>query len=98
VLIADLEIAVQEGQHDKRVAILRQVTDLLVVGADVFNDDHVQLFGDVLTRLTEQVENKELAELSAKLAPVGNARGDKSLKTVISNFSQNFLTCYRHGL
>jgi uncharacterized protein (DUF2336 family) len=73
LLIADLETAVQEGQHDKRVAILRQVTDLFVVGAAGFNEEHVDLFGDVLMRLTEQVENRALAELSGKLAVVANA-------------------------
>jgi uncharacterized protein (DUF2336 family) len=73
VLVADLETAVQEGRHDKRVAILRQVTDLFVGGADSFNEEHVDLFGDVLARLIDQVENRVLAELSIKLAPVVNA-------------------------
>lgn len=72
-LIADLETAVQEGHHDKRVAILRQVTDLFVVGAPGFNEEHVELFSDVLMRLIDQVENRVLAELSTKLAPVENA-------------------------
>ena len=73
LLIADLETAVQEGHHDKRVAILRQVTDLFVVGAAGFNEEHVDLFGDVLVRLTDQVESRVLAELSGKLAAVANA-------------------------
>ena len=72
-LISDLESAVQEGQQEKRVAILRQVTDLFVFGAEGFNEEHVDLFGDVLARLTEQVEINVLAELGAKLAPVANA-------------------------
>lgn len=73
LLITDLESAVQEGKHDRRVEILRRVTDLFVVGAAKFNDDHVELFGDVLVRLTAQVERRVLAELSGKLAPVANA-------------------------
>lgn len=73
LLITDLETAVQEGRHDKRIDILRQVTDLFIVGAPDFKDDHVELFGDVLTRLTAQVESRVLAELSTKLAPVPNA-------------------------
>ncbi len=72
-LVADLETAVQEGHQDRRVAILRQVTDLFVVGAGRFNEEHVDLFGDVLTRLTDRVENRVLAELSNKLAPIENA-------------------------
>lgn len=73
VLIDDLESAIQEGQQDKRIAILRRVTDLFVVGAHGFGEDHITLFGNLLTRLTHQVENRVLAELSAKLAPVANA-------------------------
>jgi uncharacterized protein (DUF2336 family) len=75
VLVADLETAVQQGHHDKRVAILRQVTDLFVGGAEAFSEEHVDLFGDVLARLIDQVENRVLAELSIKLAPVANAPG-----------------------
>lgn len=72
-LITDLETAIQDGQQDKRVAILRQVTDLFVLGAQGFNEDHIGLFGDVLMRLANQVEGRVLAELSTKLAPVVNA-------------------------
>lgn len=66
-------MAIQEGQQDKRIAILRRVTDLFVVGAPGFAADHVGLFGDLLTRLADQVESRALAELSAKLATVVNA-------------------------
>ncbi|HZD88990.1 MAG TPA: DUF2336 domain-containing protein [Pseudolabrys sp.] len=72
-LIADLETAIHEGQQDKRVAILRQVTDLFVLGAASYTEEHVEVFGDVLARLADRVENKVLAELSGKLAPVANA-------------------------
>ena len=72
-LVADLETAIQDGQQDKRVAILRQVTNLFVVGAAGFNADHVDLFGNLLLRLTDKVENRALAELSNRLAPVANA-------------------------
>lgn len=72
-LVADLEKAIHEGRQDKRVAILRQVTDLFVVGAQGFNEQHVELIGDVLTRLADHVENEVLAELSVKVAPLANA-------------------------
>ena len=72
-LITELETAIQDGQQDKRVTILRQVTDLFVLGAPGFNEDHIGLFGDVLARLADQVEGKVLADLSGKLAPVANA-------------------------
>ena len=75
-LIADLESAVQEGRQERRVEVLRKVTDLFLSGADRFNDEHVEVFGDVLTHLTKQVETKALAELGARLAPVENAPAD----------------------
>ena len=72
-LIADLEFAVQEGRQERRVEVLRKVTDFFVAGADQFNEEHVGLFDGVLMRLTEQVESRVLAELSGRLAPVVNA-------------------------
>lgn len=83
-LINDLETAIQEGTQDKRVAILRQVTNLFVLGAHSFNADHVELFGDVLIRLVDRVETKVLAELSGKLAPIPNAPN-----AVIQNFARH---------
>ena len=72
-LIAELEAAVQDGSHDKRVATLRRVTDLFLNGADRFNDEQIGLFDDVLLHLVKRVQNETLAELSARLAPVDSA-------------------------
>lgn len=72
-LFADLESAVQSGRQEKRIEVLRKVTDLFLVGADRLKDEYVDIFDDVLARLTDQVESKVLAELSARLAPVDNA-------------------------
>jgi uncharacterized protein (DUF2336 family) len=72
-LIGDLEIAVQAGSQERRIEMMRRVTTLFLGGADQFNSQQVELFGDVLTHLTKQVESEALAELGAKLAPVDNA-------------------------
>ena len=72
-LIAELEAAVHEGSRDKRVATLRRVTDLFLHSAHRFNDEQIGLFDDVLLHLVKRVQNKALAELSARLAPVGQA-------------------------
>lgn len=69
-LIADLESAVQEGWQERRIEVLRKVTDLFVAGADQLKEEHVGVFDDVLLRLTDEVESKVLAELSGRLAPV----------------------------
>jgi uncharacterized protein (DUF2336 family) len=72
-LIAELEDAIQGNLADKRTALLRRVTDLFVRGAENFSDDHVALFDDVLVRLADGIEAKARAELSDRLAPLGNA-------------------------
>lgn len=53
--------------------MLRQVTDLFLGGAGNFNEEQIDVFDDVLVRLTRQVESTVLAEIGAKLAPVDHA-------------------------
>ena len=52
---------------------LKRITALFVDGANRFNDDHIELFDLVFTRLIAEVETKARAELSHRLAPLGNA-------------------------
>ncbi len=49
-IIAELEDAFQSGVSEKRVDMLRRVTDLLVGGANVYTEEHVALFDDVIGR------------------------------------------------
>lgn len=72
-LIAELEAAVESGSRDKRVETLRRVSDLFLTSADRLNDDQIGLFDDILLHLIKRVENKALAELSSRLAPVDSA-------------------------
>jgi uncharacterized protein (DUF2336 family) len=72
-LIPELEEALRSGSADKRTRALQQITDLFVNGSPSYNDDHVQLFDDVLGRLIDEIEARARAELAARLAPVGNA-------------------------
>jgi len=53
--------------------MLRRVTDLFVNGAENFASEHVAVFDDVISRLIERAERTALAELSGRLAPIGNA-------------------------
>lgn len=69
----DLEAALQDGEHTRRVEMLRRVTNLFLDRAAALDADQVNVFGDVLSHLTRQVEKKVLAELGAKLSPVANA-------------------------
>jgi uncharacterized protein (DUF2336 family) len=72
-LISELERATHSGSHDKCVDTLKRVTDLFLAGADRFSEDQVRLFEDVLGFLIQRIETRARAELSTRLALVGNA-------------------------
>jgi len=72
-IISELEDAFQSGVSEKRVDMLRRVTDLFVNGANAYTEEHVALFDDVIGRLTRGIEARVRAELSNRLAPVANA-------------------------
>ena len=55
-IIAELEDAFQSGVSEKRVDMLRRVTDLFVGGAYVYTEEHVALFDDVIGRLSRGIE------------------------------------------
>jgi uncharacterized protein (DUF2336 family) len=72
-IITELELAVRSGTSETRVSTLRQVTDLFLHDSDRLNDEQVKVFDEVLCLLANRIENKALAELSERLAPVDNA-------------------------
>jgi uncharacterized protein (DUF2336 family) len=72
-LIPELDDVLTRGSVEKRADTLRRITNLFVDGADYYNEDHVGLFDDVLTRLFVDVEPKTLAEVAHRLASVDNA-------------------------
>jgi uncharacterized protein (DUF2336 family) len=72
-LIPELDDVLIHGSVEKRADTLRRITNLFIDGAGLYNDDHVSLFDDVLTRLLVDVESTALAEVAHRLAPVDNA-------------------------
>lgn len=72
-LITELEAAVSSGDWQKRAETLRRVTDLFLQAADRYSNDQIALFDDVMMRLSEEVETRARAELSARLAALANA-------------------------
>ena len=75
-LIAQLDATLSKASSAQQLTVLRRVTDLFLDRADTYSNDHVAVFDDVIGWLVERVEKAErpaLAELSGKLAPVGNA-------------------------
>ena len=72
-LIAELEGAISSGSEAKRIETLRRITDLFLHGGDRLNEAQIGVFDDVLIHLIQRVEERALAQLSARLAPVDNA-------------------------
>jgi hypothetical protein len=77
-LFDDLDAAPQGGSSEKRVAMLRRVTDPLLSEADRSNEAQIGVFDDVPVQLTERIGTKSLLEISQRLAPVARAPIDLS--------------------
>jgi uncharacterized protein (DUF2336 family) len=75
-LIPELEDIVQRGSPRRRAQALQRITTLFLEGASVFSEEHIRLFDDVFNRLIDEIESKARAELSHRLAPLGNAPGE----------------------
>src|SRR6267143_5724110 len=72
-IIDELESALKSGSTDRRMDVLRRITDLFINNAANFNAQQITLFDDVMGRLVKQIENRAIVELSTRLAPVPNA-------------------------
>lgn len=72
-LIPELEQVLSSGSADRRIAVLRRMTDLFVNDSWRYTEDHVGLFDDLLGRLIEAMESQARAEIAVRLAPVSNA-------------------------
>lgn len=70
LLIAELEGAVKGGTPERRVQMLRQVTDLFLSDADRLSETQIGVFDDVLVRLIERVETRALAQLSQTFSSI----------------------------
>jgi uncharacterized protein (DUF2336 family) len=72
-LIPELEQVLQHGSPERRSQVLHRITDLFLDRASQYSGEHVDVFDAVLGRLIVEIETKARAELSRRLAPVGNA-------------------------
>jgi uncharacterized protein (DUF2336 family) len=71
-LITELDAALSKATNFRQLEILQRVTDLFMIGADQYNEDQVAIFDDVIARLIENMDQRALSELSARLAGVSN--------------------------
>jgi uncharacterized protein (DUF2336 family) len=72
-LILELEQALAAGTERHRVEMLTRITDLFLAGANRYSDIQINLFDEVMTKLTSAIEAKARARLAARLADRPNA-------------------------
>jgi len=69
--LQDLDDAIGRGTAESRTKALWHATDVLVEGE--FSEEQIRIFGDVIGRLADEIEETARAELSRRLAHSGNA-------------------------
>jgi uncharacterized protein (DUF2336 family) len=67
-LITDLEAAAAGGSPERRVLMLRRVTNLFLSSADRLNEHQINVFDDVIVRLMQRIEAQSLAQFSPTFA------------------------------
>jgi uncharacterized protein (DUF2336 family) len=72
-LIDELEQALAGGTNAQRITMLARITDLFVEGASRYSTGQINLFDEIIVKLTAAIEAKARAKLSSRLAPVSNA-------------------------
>lgn len=72
-LIAEIDTRLSKASSTQHSAKLRRLIDLFLAGAETYSREHVAVFDDVISHLTAKSDRAALAEVSAKLALIGNA-------------------------
>src|SRR6202521_1691241 len=67
-IVDEIEAAINLGSAEKRLETFRRMTDLFVSSAGGFNSEQIELFDDVLERLTRTIEIRAIADVSARIA------------------------------
>jgi uncharacterized protein (DUF2336 family) len=83
-IIEELEEVISQGTSNRRVETLRRVTDLFLNDADRYTEAQIELFDDVIMRLSSAMEKAVRQQLAERLAPVMSAP-----KTVIRSLAQD---------
>ena len=92
-LIPELEQALRNIAVEKHPETVRRVVDFFLAGAATFKAEHVELFDRVLGRLVTAVDDKALAELARRLAPMRNAPPDIMRRLGRTRTSPSRLRC-----
>lgn len=82
-LMAELEDALQTNAPERRVDMLRRITDLFLSDASRLNEEQVGVFDEILVHLAHRIEERVLSQISLKFAPVRNA--PKNMISLLAN-------------
>src|SRR5450755_1779942 len=69
--LQDLDEAVSRGTTESCLHAVRHATDLLIAGR--YCEDEISTFGEVISRLADEIEVAARAKLAQRLARIGNA-------------------------
>lgn len=83
-LLKELQTAIETGPKGKRLKTLRALTQVFIDVADRLPDELVDIFGEVICYLIEQIETSALVDLGDRLAPL-----DKAPTEVIKRLANN---------
>ena len=72
-LMRELNHAITVGSSERRLEILRHVTEQFLTNASRLDEEHIELFDDVFVTLTKTIEAQALAQLSTSLVSSGYA-------------------------
>ena len=70
-ILQDLSDVIARGSEESRTRALWHATDVLIDGE--FSEEQIRIFGEVIARLAEEIEEAARAELSRRLAHSENA-------------------------
>lgn len=72
-LIRELDSSIAHSTDMRRAAMLRQLTDLYLIGADQYAEQEIGVIDDVFVRLVSTIEESSRALLSIRLGPIAKA-------------------------
>jgi uncharacterized protein (DUF2336 family) len=72
-LIRELDSKIEGSTSGRRALMLRQLTDLFLVGAEHYSAEEIALIDDIFVRLVAQIEEAARALLAIRLGPVAKA-------------------------
>ena len=72
-IIRELDNSIEQSTDMRRAAMLRQLTDLYLVGAEQYSAEEIELIDEVFLRLVVTIEESSRALLAIRLGPVSKA-------------------------